>query len=116
MFGPTLAVQASAQLLALPSGFWSDSFESSMIELANRASGFDQTSSRRFQAESERALKALFRMSPLKFVGPLSDDSGIPRVPDGGRDRCQQGLGGWMNSIRTMSSRATRSGRSRSGT
>ena len=36
--------------------------------------------------------------------------------PDGGRDRCQPGLGGWMNSIRTMSSRATRSGRSRSGT
>ena len=80
MFGPTLAVRASAQLLALPSGFWPESFEASMIELANRASALDHTSSRRFQAESERALKSLFRMSPLKFVGPFSDDSGIPRV------------------------------------
>ena len=80
MFGPTLAVRASAQLLALPSGFWPDSFEASMIELANCASAFDQTSSRRFQAESEREIKSLFRMSPVKFVGPFSDDSGIPRV------------------------------------
>ena len=80
MFGPTLAVQASAQLLALPSGLWPDSFEASMIELANRASAFDQTSSRRFQAESERTLKSLFHMSPLEFVGPFSDNSGIPRI------------------------------------
>ena len=77
MFGPTLAVQAPAQLCALPSGFWSDSFESSLIELAHRAAEFDQTSSRLFRAESERALKLLFRMSPLEFVGPFSDDSDI---------------------------------------
>ena len=51
-----------------------------MIESANRASAFDQTSSRRFQAESEREIKSLFRMSTLEFVGPFSDDSGIPRV------------------------------------
>ena len=80
MFGPTLAVRTSAQLLALPSGFWPDSFEASMTELANRASAFDQTSSRRFQAESEREIQSLFRMSTLEFVGPFSDDSGIPRV------------------------------------
>ena len=80
MFGPTLAVQAPAQLCALPSGFWSDSFESSLIELAHRAAEFDQTSSRRFRAESERALKLLFRMSPLEFVGPFSDDSDILRA------------------------------------
>ena len=80
MFGPTLAVRTSAQLLALPSGVWPDSFEASIIELANRASAFDHTSSRRFQAESEREIKSLFRMSTLEFVGPFSDDSGIQRV------------------------------------
>lgn len=80
MFGPVVAVRLPEQTVPVPTGFWPDSFEASLVRLAHEAARADGTASERFRLESERALKRLFTMSRLQLVGPFSLQEGAPSV------------------------------------
>jgi hypothetical protein len=80
MFGPVLAVRRPEGVTLLPTGLWPDSFEASLVQLAQDAARAYPATVLDFWHESRRAFMRLFAMSRLRVVGPFALTEDVPSL------------------------------------